>query len=206
MRLLLRAVTALALSACSTLPQTVAEPLRTETVRIDATGDLSLKAGGYVDVAGFAFDIWFDNDATDLSTPTLVTWGIIFKNYCRNRDSWVQSVIEGPDGQVWRGYRVFVPAGPDHPQYWSSGGNEADQYGGPSTPGLMEAINRGGRVILAVEDDQGRRFNAVAIDTLTPETRDQLLAAQPASEPRQSRMLEVVSPPAPATRSSSTCP
>lgn len=89
MRLLLCAVTALALSACSSLPQPVAEPLRTETVRIDATGDLSLKAGGYVDVAGFAFDIWFDNDATDLSTPTLVTWGITFKNYCRDRDSWV---------------------------------------------------------------------------------------------------------------------
>lgn len=206
MRLLLCAFTALVLSACSTLPDPAAEPTRTETVRIDPTGDLTLQAGGYVDVEGFGFNIWFENDATDLSTPKSVTWGIGFKNYCRPRDSWVQSIIVGPDGQVWRGYRTFVPAGPDHPQYWSSGGNEADQYGGPSTPGLLEAINRGGRFILAAEDDEGRRFNAVAIDTLTPEARNRLFAAQPASAPRQTQMLEVVSQPAPATRVRRTCP
>lgn len=207
MRPLLLAVTALVLSSCATPPEPGAEPIRTETVRLEPTGDLALQAGGYVDVAGFAFHIWFDNDATDLSTPKSVTWGIVFNNYCRNRDSWIQSVILGPDGQVWRGYRVFVPAGPDHPQHWSSGGSGADEFGGPSTPGLMEAITRGGRFILAAEDDTGRRWNSVAIDTLTPEARNQLAAAQPASEPREARMLvEVSSPPPAATRAPRACP
>lgn len=207
MRLLLLAVTALVLSSCATPPEPAGEAIRTETVRLEPTGDLALQAGGYVDVTGFAFHIWFDNDATDLSTPESVTWGITFKNYCRNRDSWIQSVILGPDGQVWRGYRVFVPAGPNHPQYWSSGGSGADEFGGPSTPGLMEAIARGGRFILAAEDDTGRRWNSVAIDTLTPEARNQLAAAQPAAEPREGRMLvEVASSPPPATQPPRTCP
>jgi hypothetical protein len=205
MRSLLFATIAVAFSACSTLPDPAAEPTRTETVRVDPKGDLALRAGGYVDVEGFGFQIWFDNDATDLSTPNLVTWSIGFQNYCRNRDSWIQSVVVGPDGQVWRGYRALVPAGPDHPQYWSSGGNEADQYGGPSTPGLLEAVTRGGRFILAAEDDEGRRWNAVAIDTLTPAERNRLFTAQPASEPRKSQMLVVASPP-PVTASRSRCP
>lgn len=208
MRLLLLAVTALALSSCSTIAETTAaEPIRTETVRLEPTGDLALQAGGYVDVTGFAFHIWFDNDAADLSAPEYVTWGIVFNNYCRSRDSWVQSVVEGPDGQVWRGYRVPVPAGPDHPQHWSSGGSEAEQYGGPSTPGLMDAIARGGRFMLAVEDDTGRRWNTVAIDTLTPEARNRLFVAQPASEPRQAQMLiEVQSTPPVATQAPRSCP
>lgn len=206
MRPLLFAVAALVLSSCSTLPESAGEPTRTETVRLEPTGDLSLRAGGYVDVEGFGFQIWFENDAADLSTPKSVTWGIGFKNYCRNRDSWVQSVILGPDGQVWRGYRVFVPAGPDHPQHWSSGGNEADEYGGPSTPGLMEAVARGGRFVLAVEDDEGQRWNAVAIDTLEPASRNRLFAAQPASEPRQTEMLAVVSAPPAAARGPRACP
>lgn len=207
MRPLLIAFTALALSACSTLPDTAAEPIRTETVRIDPTGDLALRAGGTVDIEGFGFEIWFENDAADLSAPRSVTWSIGFRNYCRNRDSWLQSVILGPDGQVWRGYRTFVPAGPDHPQHWSSGGSGADEYGGPSTPGLLEAAARGGRFILAAEDDEGRRWNAVAIETLTPTQRNQLFAKQPASEPRETERLQVRSVPAPAaTPSPRSCP
>ena len=207
MRSWLFAVTALVLASCATPPETATEAIRTETVRLEPTGDLVLQAGGYVDVAGFAFHIWFDNDATDLSTPESVTWGIVFNNYCRNRDSWIQSVVVGPEGQVWRGYRVFVPAGPNHPQHWSSGGSGADEFGGPATPGLMEAVARGGRFILAAEDDTGQRWNSVTIDTLTPEARNRLFVAQPASEPRQARMLiEVDAPPVAATRSPRTCP
>ena len=206
MRPLLFAVTALVLSSCSTLPNPAPQPTRTETVRLDPTGDLALRAGGYVDVEGFGFQIWFENDATDLSTPKSVTWGIGFRNYCRNRDSWVQSVIVGPDGRVWRGYRTFVPAGPDHPQYWSSGGSEAEQFGGPSTPGLLEAVTRGGRFILAAEDDEGQRWNAVAIETLTPTARNQLFVAQPASEPRKTEMLVVASTPPVAASRSQVCP
>lgn len=207
MRTLPWAPTVLVLSSCSTLPETDADRMRTETVRLEPTGDLSLKAGGYVDVAGFAFDIWFENDAVDLSTPKSVTWSVGFRNYCRTRDSWVQSVVEGPSGQVWRGYRTFVPAGPDHPQHWSSGGSGAHVYGGPATPGLLEAVTQGGRFILAVEDDEGRRWNAVEIDTLTPTERSQLFAAQPASEPRETEMLVVASaPPVAAVSPPRTCP
>ncbi len=181
--------------------------MRTETVRLEPTGELSLRAGDYVDASGFQFAIGFENDAADLSTPNSVGWSIGFRNYCRNRDSWVQSVIEGPSGEVWRGYRVLVPAGPNHPQHWSSGSNEAHAYGGPATPGLLEAIAKGGRFILAVEDDEGQRWNAVAIDTLTPAARNRLFAAQPASAPpRETRMLVVAeAPPAPASPSR-TCP
>ncbi len=206
MRPLLFAIIALVLSSCATVPGSSGQQMRTETVRLEPTGELSLKAGGYVDSEGFDFAIGFENDAADLSTPNSVTWSIGFQNYCRNRDSWVQSVIEGPSGQVWRGYRVFVPAGPDHRQYWSSGGHGADAYGGPATPGLLEAATQGGRFILAIEDDEGQRWNAVAIDTLTPAKRNQLFAAQPASAPRETRMLVVASPPPVSASRPQVCP
>ncbi|MES2860393.1 MAG: hypothetical protein V4701_02930 [Pseudomonadota bacterium] len=180
--------------------------MRTETVRLEPTGELSLRAGDYVDVSGFSFDIGFENDATDLSTPKSVSWSIGFRNYCRNRDSWVESVLVGPSGEVWRGYRVFVPAGPEHPQHWSSGGSGADKYGGPATPGILEAAALGGPFILAIEDDEGQRWNAVAIDTLTPTARNQLFAAQPPSEPRQTEMLVVASSPRLAPQSLQSCP
>ncbi len=206
MRPLLCAFTALVLSSWSTLAESAPQQMRTETVRLEPAGELSLKAGDYVDASGFDFAIGFENDAADLSAPNSVTWSIGFQNYCRNRGSWVQSVVEGPSGQVWRGYRVFVPAGPDHRQYWSSGGNGAEAYGGNATPGLLEAATQGGRFILAVEDDEGQRWNAVAIETLTPTERNQLFAAQPASGPRETRMLVVASPPPVTASPSRVCP
>ncbi len=206
MRLLPFAIAALVLSSCSTLPVPADAQLRTETVRLEPTGELSLKAGDYVDGAGFVFDIGFENDAADLSTPTSVSWSIGFRNYCRNRDSWVQSVVVGPSGQVWRGYREFVPAGPDHPRHWSSGGSGSEAYGGPATPGILEAAAQGGRFILAVEDDEGQRWNAVAIETLTPAERNKLFAAQPASRARETEML-LVRPAQPAApQSAQSCP
>jgi hypothetical protein len=177
-----------------------------ETVRLEPTGELSLRAGDYVDVSGFAFDIGFENNAADLSAPNSVTWSIGFRNYCRNRDSWVQSVVVGPSGQVWRGYRVFVPAGPEHPQHWSSGGNGSEVYGGPATPGLLEAAAQGGRFILAIEDDEGQRWNSIAIETLTRTARNEIFAAQPASGPRKTEMLVTASAPPVAFRSLQSCP
>ena len=199
MRTLLCAFAALVVSSCATSPDPSGRSTRTETVRLEPTGELSLKAGDYVDASGFQFAIGFENDAADLSTPNSVSWSIGFRNYCRDRPSWVQSVIEGPSGQVWRGYRVYVPPGPDHPQHWSSGGTGADAYGGPATPGLLEAATQGGRFVLAVEDDEGQRWNAVAIDTLTPPARNRLFRAQPASAPpRETRMLvAAAAPPVP---------
>lgn len=206
MRQLLLAFAALVLSSCSTPPAPVERQMRVETVRLEPTGELSLRAGDYVDVSGFGFLIGFENDAADLSTPNSVTWGIGFRNYCRNRDSWVQSVVVGSSGEVWRGYRVFVPAGPDHPQYWSSGGSGSDAYGGPATPGLVEAAAQGGRFILAVEDDEGQRWNSVAIETLTPTARNQLFAAQPAAKPRETEMLVTASAPPVASGPRRSCP
>lgn len=200
MRLLVLAVTALVLSGCARASAPAGTSQQGATVRLEPTGELQLNAGDYVDASGFTFRIGFPDDATDLSAPDSVTWSIGFRNYCRNRDRWVQSVVEGPSGQVWRGYRVFVPAGPDHPQHWSSGGNGADRYGGPATPGLLEAVARGGVFILAVEDDEGRRWNAVAIDTLSPAGRNRLFAARTPSATREPELLKVrSSPPAPAT-------
>jgi hypothetical protein len=206
MRTLLCAFAALVISSCATSSDPSGRPMRTETVRLEPTGELSLKAGDYVDASGFQFAIGFENEAVDLSTPNSVSWSIGFQNYCRNRDSWVQSVVEGPSGQVWRGYRVFVPAGPDHRQYWSSGGHGADAYGGPATPGLLEAATQGGRFILAVEDDEGQRWNAVAIETLTLTERNRLFAAQPASAPRETQMLVVASAPPVAVSRPQVCP
>lgn len=205
MRPLLFAITAIILLFCSTLPGHAEEHMRVETVRLEPTGELSLKAGDYVDVSGFSFDIGFENDAADLSAPNSVSWSIGFQNYCRDRDSWVQSIVVGPSGQVWRGYRVFVPAGPQHPQHWSSGGNGSDAYGGPATPGLLAAAAQGGRFILAVEDDEGQRYNSVAIDTLMPTARNQIFAAQHASEQRKTEMVAVASAPPVASGSSRSC-
>ena len=206
MRPLLFAIIALVLPSCSTQPRRAEEQMRTEIVRLEPKGELSLRAGDYVDVSGFSFDIGFENDAADLSTPTSASWSIGFRNYCRNRDSWVQSVVVGPSGQVWRGYRVFVPAGPEHPQHWSSGGSGSDAYGGPGTPGLLEAASQGGLFVLAVEDDAGRRWNSVAIETLTPKARNELLVAHPSSEPRKTTMLVAVPAPPVAAGSRRSCP
>ena len=206
MRSLPLVVAALALSSCSTLSVSAEAQMRTETVRLEPTGDLSLRAGDYVEVSGFLFDIGFKENATDLSTPNSVTWSIGFRNYCRNRDSWVQSIVGGPSGQVWRGYRVFVPAGSNHPQHWSNGGSGSAAYGGPATPGILEAAAQGGRFILAIEDDEGQRWNAVAIETLTPSARNQLFSAQHVSQPRQSEMLQVRSAALGVPQSPQSCP
>lgn len=206
MRPLLFAVSALVLSACAASPEHAEGPMRVETVRLEPKEDLSLRAGDYVDSSGFSFDIGFPEDAADLSAPDSVTWTIGFKNYCRNRDSWVQSVVVGPAGQVWRGYRVFVPAGPEHRQYWSSGGNGADAYGGPATPGILEAAARGGRFMLAIEDDEGQRWNAVMINTLTPAARNKLFAAQSEYAPREPQMFTSRIVPPVAPDSPRTCP
>lgn len=202
------ALLAVAVAACVTPPEIVGQVMPSETVRLEPTGELALRAGnGAEDAGGFTFSIGYPNDAANLPRPDSVTWSIGFGTYCRDRPSWLQSVVIGPEGQVWRGYRVFVPPGPDRAQYWSSGGSGADAYGGPATPGLLEAATRGGKFILALEDDEGQRWNAVAIETLTPAERNRLFAEQPPAAPRESEMLLVVEAPAPPARPGSRpCP
>lgn len=197
-----------AVASCAGPPETPGQLMPSETVRLEPAGELSLRAGdGAEDTGGFTFSIGYPNNATNLSTPDSVSWSIGFGTYCRDRPSWLQAVVIGPGGQVWRGYRVFVPPGPDRAQYWSSGGTGADAYGGPATPGLLEAATHGGKFILALEDDEGQRWNAVAIETLTPAERNRLFAEQPAAAPRESEMLLVVEAPAPPVRPGTrSCP
>lgn len=197
----------ISLAACTNSPTMQGDPMPTETVRLEPTGELSLRAGVDVLTTGYTFDVGFPEDATNLSAPDSVSWSIGFGDYCRDRPSWVQSVVIGPSGQVWRGYRVAVPPGPDRAQFWSSGGSGADAYGGPATPGLLEAAAQGGRFILAIEDDEGQRWNAFEIDTLSPAGRQRLFEAQPETEAREERMLVIVeAPPPPIRPGSRPCP
>lgn len=206
MRALLLTSLAVVFSACAPVNTSDEDQIRTATVKLEPSGELSLRAVDRADDDGFQFEIGFEEDATSLSTPDAVSWSMDFRNYCRNRDSWVQSVVVGPSGQVWRGYRVFVPAGPDRRQYWSSGSTGAHAYGGPSTPGLLEAATQGGKFILAIEDDEGQRWNAVSIDTLTPTARQQLFDAMPRSERRATELIAVEAPPPAASRPDRSCP
>lgn len=195
MRPFFLAVIAGMLAGCGSIPAAGDRAARLETVRLEGPDELALRVGHYRDNSPVQFAIFFGDAGEDLGAPTGVGWTVRFENYCRDRVSWVQSVLTGPSGQVWRGYRAVVPAGPDRVQDWSSGGDGMEQYGGPPTIGLMEAVAAGGRFSLALEDDEGRRWHAVDMDTLTPPERQRLFAAYvaeqgPPSKPRAS-LIEV---------------
>lgn len=170
-------------AACATAPATQ-DAARHETVRLENShGELRLIGGGpYADDVGYVFTIGHGNAGSELGRPTSVSWTVKFLDYCRDRPSWVQSVLIGPSGQTWRGYRVDVPAGPIRRQDWSTGSSGADRHGGPSTPGLLDAIAQGGTFTLALEDDTGVRRHSVVIDTLTPSRREALFQDLPAED------------------------
>ena len=121
-----------------------------ETVRLVRHGEVYLTAGSDEEDAPYSFSLGYDAAGADLGELTSVGWFVQFGDYCQNDFTTLTSIVIGPDGQIWRGYRVGVPAGPDRSQYWSSGGNGAEQYGGPATPGLVEAVARGGRFTLTL--------------------------------------------------------
>lgn len=206
---------ALALTSCATTledaPSIPLESVRVEqeVARVDGearTVDV-LMAGDYSPDRRFSFVLRLDDNGPDLGEPRSVTWTMKFGAYCRNRPSWVQSVLTGPSGQVWRGYRVAVPPGPDRSQDWSSGANDANGPGAVATPGLLEAMAGGGRFILALEDDEGQRWNAVTIDTLSPEERQDLLSGDASTPPARPQLLQVREAPRPALSSSPrACP
>lgn len=207
MRLVLIVLGAGILSSCAT-SSTFENSIRREKVRLERqSGELTLKAGTYANESGFVFSIGYANSASALGAPTDVNWTVQTLNYCRDRPSWVQSVLIGPAGETWRGYRVALPAGRVRSQDWSSGSDGADRYGGPSTPGLLDAVERGGQFTLALEDDTGLRHNAVVIDTLTPPEREALFHATP-QEDRISkpRPLLVVPMKASALIAADKCP
>lgn len=187
MRPFLLAFIAGTLAACSSIPAASDRPARLETVRLDGPDELALRVGDYRENSTVQFSIFFADAGEDLGAPTGAGWTVLLGNYCRDRPSWVQSVLTAPSGQVWHGYRALVPAGPDRALTWSSGGNGMEQYGGPPSAGLMEAVAAGGRFSLALEDDEGRRWHAVDIDTLTPPERERLFAAYVAERGAPSR-------------------
>ncbi|MDI6624518.1 MAG: hypothetical protein QME55_07295 [Brevundimonas sp.] len=140
-------------------------------------GEVSLEAGGSGGPTLFSLSIGFKPEGDELGAPRWVGWTVDFGDYCRDRESWVQSVVIGPSGQVWRGYRVAVPAGRIRAQDWSSGANNANGPGAVPTPGLLDAITTGGRFTLALEDDEGQRWNEAVVDTLDPAERAELFRA-----------------------------
>jgi hypothetical protein len=162
-------------------------------------GEVYLQAGSESQASPFVFYVFYDADKAELGDPQSIGWTVRFNDYCRDRPGWVQSVVTGPSGQVWRGFRVSVPAGPDRMQNWSSGSSQASGPGAVATPGLLEAVRGGGRFTIALEDDEGRRWNPEVIDTLDPSGREQLykanleaVAAAPATLPvAGERLLEV---------------
>lgn len=178
MRLCSLIIAAGVLCSCATVP-TNDQSIHLETVRMELEdGHLVLKAGTYASQSGFVFTIGYANSVSELGSPVSVGWTVSFRDYCRNRPSWVESVVVSPAGDTWRGYRVAVPPGPHRRQDWSSGSTGAEAYGGPATPGLLNAVEKGGRFTLALEDDTGRRYNAVMIDTLTLSQREALFQAR----------------------------
>ena len=193
-RLSLCVMVTLALVGCATAPHEQGAPAHVEIVRVEQElgrvgGQLRqidvLKAGQDERHAPFSFTIRFDGEGDELGEVISVGWTVKFDEYCRSRPSWVQAVLVGPTGQVWRGYRVGVPAGRDRGQYWSTGSTGANGPGAVATPGLLEAMDQGGRFTIALEDDEGQRWNEEIIDTLTRADREALFAAERARRAAQ---------------------
>jgi hypothetical protein len=206
MRSLLLPFALLGLSACAAGPVVHQATMPLELLRAQGQpprmGETVMRAGSNAEDSLFSLGVYFDDDGATLGALRSVGWTVKLGTYCRDRDSWVQSVLIGPAGQVWRGFRTDVPAGPDRAQDWSSGSSQARGRGAVATPGLVEAMTAGGRFTLALEDDTGQRWNTATIDILTPDQRTQLFSANqvafaaidPAGVPVRSGMLVVVQP------------
>lgn len=134
-------------------------------------------AGSAEDGSPFLLTIEFNSDDTSLGRPLAVSWQVSLDGYCRDEPTIVRSVLISPSGRRWRAVPVFVPAGPDRGQDWSSGGF-AEQYGGgQETADLLDAVSEGGLFTLAIEDEGGQVWIPSLVDTLTPAQRGRLFAA-----------------------------
>lgn len=128
-----------------------------------------LIAGRYGDFP-FFLSIAFDDDGTVLGPPWHVLGRVALGGYCRNEGSGVRAVlISNSTGQVWSGSRITVRAGPRRNERWAEGFQ--------AQPDLLAAMAAGGIVTLALQDDDGRLWNTVTIDILSPAQRDELYAA-----------------------------
>ena len=206
MRVFLPLLATLTLSACAATPGVYTARMPVEILRSDGEpprmGDVVLRAGGYAETMPFSLDVWFRSDGEALGAPRQVSWQVRYDDYCRDRPSWIQAVLIGPSGEVWRGWRTGVPAGPDRPDNVTSGTTGATGPRAVATPGLLEAMALGGRFIVAIEDDEGHRSNEEVIDTLTPAARTRLFnanreavrKADPAMPVQGRQMLMMVGP------------
>jgi hypothetical protein len=181
MRALVSLLALLSASACAA-PSKVYEarmPLEVRRAEGQAPrmGDVALRAGGDSKGDPFSFTLRFDSDGEHLGSPHSVGWTVKFGDYCRDRPSWVQSVLIGPNGQAWPGWRVFVPAGLDRGQDWSTGYASVNEADAVAAPGLLEALKKGGRFKIALEDDEGRYWHEAVIDLQSPSRWEQLFAA-----------------------------
>lgn len=154
-------------------------PLRADTELSRVNGEpvtvYVLKAGEERRESPFSFTIRYDGQGEELGKVVSVGWTVNFDDYCRDKHTWVQSILEGPEGQIWRGYMVGVPAGPDRTQYWSSGSTGARAPGAFPTPGLLEAMEQGGIFKVAYVNGEGGRWDLATIDTLDRERRAALI-------------------------------
>lgn len=130
-------------------------------------GSISIVAGQYE--SQFLLNIGFIGDGTALGPPWAVFGQVALGDYCRNEDSEVRAALtSNSTGQVWTGRRIAVRAGPRGNQRWAQGFSD--------DPDLFAALAAGGIVTLALQDDEGRLWNAVTIDILSPAERDKLHA------------------------------
>jgi hypothetical protein len=184
MRPLILLFTALTLCACAPAPGAIRGTMPLKIVSDEGQpprmGEARVEIGGYAAEDPFQLSIAFDNNETMLGKPKSVSWQMKFGRYCRDQPSWVRSVLIGPSGQIWSVNRVFVPAGPDRRQDWSSGAFGVSDSGA-DTQALLDAVAVGGRFTLALQDDDGRLWNQAVIDTLTPRQRERLFAANRAT-------------------------
>lgn len=190
MRNPLMALSAVLVAACATVSEH-----QVEAVRFNASGPVEMEAGDYLEDSPFSFNVRFENAGDRLGAPVYVGWTVSFGDYCRDRPSWVEAVLIDASGQIWRGRRTEVPAGPYRTVDWSTGYVDTNPLGNVEGRRLRSAIMRGGRFTLALQDDEGRRWNTHVIDTPAPAERQRLFAASRthfvADEAEE--MLEVVS-------------
>lgn len=201
MRALALLLAGLTLSACAGGPSVETARMPLEILRTEGQaprmGEVVLNAGGYQDGDAFYFSVYFDSDGTTLGPPRAVMWQIKLTPYCRNRPGRVDTVLTGPEGQVWSGRSVDVPAGPDRPQDWTTG-----YFTRETAPDLLAAMAKGGRFLVAVRDDEGRFWNTAVFDSLTPARRARLFAANvaafhatdPTAVPVKDDLIAVASP------------
>lgn len=132
-----------------------------------------------------------------LGAPRQVSWHMTLGDWCPARDATVVTVLAAPSGQRWSDGDRVIPAGGLHP------GEPHRLFGSSNDSELLTALDSGGRFMLTLEDDEGRRLDEVAIQIPGPADRRranranqaQLRATDPASVPRTRQdRIEYVAP------------